>query len=140
MVDHVWTVLCSRSLVDVESQNISLLEVVDEIALAPEVFAEGKDVSLPIRLEPVTCWRRTQMDQPGKGRCRMSLINPDGKRLEEQSYTVDLSESPRRRTRIRMPGLTISKPGPYLFRVETQMMPVGQWMEVAKIPLDIVSR
>ena len=65
-------------------------------------------------------------------------MNPDGKRLEEQSFKVDLTDSPRRRTRIRMPGLLVTKPGPYLFRVEVQMLPVGQWMEVAKIPLDIV--
>ncbi len=138
MIDHVWTVLCSRSLVDVESQNISLLEVVDEISLAPELLAENKEVSLPIRLELVTCWRRSQLDQPGKSRGRMSLSGPDGKKMEEQSYNIDLSEFPRRRTRVRMPGLLISKPGSYVFRVEVQMMPVGQWMEVAKIPLDIV--
>ncbi len=138
MVEHLWTVLCSRSLVDVESQNISLLEVIDEITLPADTFVEKSNVPVNLQIELVTCWRRSNLTQPGKSRARMVLSGPNGKTLEEQAYSVDLTEGPRRRTRIRIPGLNLTGPGTYTFQVELQSIGNGPWMKVAKLPLDVM--
>lgn len=138
MVEHLWTVLCSRSLVDVESQNISLLEVIDEISVAPEALTDPQGITLPLRMELITCWRRSNLAQGTKTRAKMTLVHPDGRTLEEQSYSVDLSESTRRRTRFRIPGITVTKAGTYWFRMEVQTVGNGPWIKVAQLPLDIV--
>lgn len=138
MVEHMWTVLCSRSLVDIESQNISLLEVVDEITLPADAFANKPTMNLSLQMELVTCWRRSNLSQPGKTRAKMTLMDPKGKTIEEQAYSVDLSEGNRRRTRIRIPGLALVGPGTYTFQVELQSIGNGPWMKVAKLPLDVL--
>lgn len=69
----------------------------------------------------------------------MTLTHPDGRTLEEQAFSVDLSESTRRRTRFRIPGITVTKPGTYWFRIELQTVGNGPWIKVTQLPLDIAT-
>lgn len=139
MIQHVWSVLCSRSLIDVDTQNMSLLDVIEEVSVAESVFQGEESVTLPMRFEFVICWARKNPKSPTKGKGRLTLMSPSGKQQDQKSFDLDLSEYIRSRTRIRLPGLELTGPGVYTFRVELQQEGLAQWQEVASIPLSIQS-
>ncbi len=132
MIEHVWSVLCLRSVIDKESNNITLYEVVEQIRGGGAL----KDGVALIQLELVTLWSRSDSTQPTQGRARVQLIAPDGKEHPEvQVYNVDLTSSPRVRQRLRMGGIPIRGTGNYIYQVEVEKD--SDWDVVARIPLDV---
>jgi hypothetical protein len=77
MIDHVWTILCSRAVIDRDTNNMSLLEVIEQLTLgdaSPPVEGEGL---APIQLELVTLWtRREMMNQRAGGLASGSIGHP----------------------------------------------------------------
>ena len=78
MIDHVWTILCSRAVIDRDTNNMSLLEVIEQLTLgdaSPPVEGEGL---APIQLELVTLWTRRRDDESESGRARIRFYRPSG--------------------------------------------------------------
>ncbi|MCB9637393.1 MAG: hypothetical protein H6728_10345 [Myxococcales bacterium] len=136
MISHVWTVICSRSVIDEDTKNISLMDVVEQVTIDAE-SAKQKDVLLPLPFEVVTLWSRE--DEAGKSNteARLRLLSPEGTEINQQFYKIDLSEHPRMRTRIRVPGLPFVGPGNYVFCVDLRRQDGETWREVARVPLQL---
>jgi hypothetical protein len=139
MITHIWSVLCLRSIVDAQTQNISLIDVIEEISLAPQLFEQSKEVILPYRFELVTYWRRSLSQQAVRANARIVVLDPEEKVLEQQIYDIDLSQYSKVRTRIGVPNFTVSNVGMYVFVIELQTENES-WREVARVPLDISVR
>jgi hypothetical protein len=134
MIDHVWTVACSRAVIDQASNNVSLESVIEQLAIAGKPVPNGV-VSVPIDI--VTLWARSDPAVPSKARLRLSLLAPSGRGLGSKELDVDLTTAERQRTLIRFPGMPVSEPGRHLFRVELQQDPEGDWQLVASIPVTV---
>lgn len=133
MAHHIWTVVCARSIVDAETQNLTLLDILEQVSAPASVF-ESDEAFLPLRLEVVSLWARREPEVQTQAEGRLRWKDPKGEILEEQEYTIDLREHPRSRTRVRVPGLPVSTPGLYFFTV-SQRSEKGSWEEVARIPI-----
>ncbi len=133
MIDHVWTVLCSRSVIDVDSNSVSIQDVIEQITVNAEPVSGG---FLPIPLEIITLWARKEDEEPAKGIERLTFVQPSKKESVISEGEVDLSRAERHRHRIRLPGLPLSETGRHLFRVEIKEDD-DQWHKVAAIPLSV---
>jgi len=135
MIDHVWTVLCSYAVIDQDSNNVSLLNVVEQLNIEEEPSPEG-GITLP--LEIMTLWARADLDRPARRRGRVTFLSPSGTANDGPwEIEVDLSEYHRNRTRGRLRALHVSESGRYVFRVELQGEDETEWRQVAAIPLEI---
>lgn len=134
MIDHVWTVLCSKSIIDKDSNSISLLEVIEQITGRG---VKGEAV-VPIPMELVSLWARTDPEKPARGRARVCLIEPDGSERDPFEIDIDLMTYQRSRTRFQMSGLPIRLAGRYYFRIEIHTQGEEGWGEVSRIPLEVV--
>src|SRR6266496_2777341 len=102
MIEHAWSVLCSKSTIDAETNNISLIEVLEQISIATGPPAAGTEGLIPLRVELVTLWMRAQPDQPGHGRGRVSFVRPSGTMTESiQEFDIPLQTTQRMRHRQR---------------------------------------
>jgi len=135
MIDHVWTVVCSRAVTDRESNNVSLQNVVEQITIRGEPIP---DAMVPIPLDVVTLWVRANTDIPSRGYTRLIFLSPSGTVIGSLESEVDLSEYERYRTRTHFQGLPVTEPGRYTFRVELQNEGESEWHQVALIPLRII--
>ncbi|MDO8433371.1 MAG: hypothetical protein Q7S58_13285 [Candidatus Binatus sp.] len=139
MIRHVWSVLCARSIIDNESNNISLLEVLEQLAVtAPPgqaALSQTDKISVPLNSELVTLWTRSG-DVPEQSRARIRIVNAGGDELHVSEIAVDLTKHARLRSRARLNGLAIRGPGVHEFRVSLEEQ--GRWEEVARIPLQII--
>lgn len=137
MIKHVWSVVCLNSVIDSESNRISLIDVLEQITLKPR----GKvslPASIPISVHLVTLWAKSPEGGSSKGTARVFVENPTNKKISPLEYEIDLSKVRRHRQRIRFQGLVVEKPGYYYFVVQFKDAASAQWKEVARVPIEVL--
>lgn len=136
MIDHVWTVVCSDAVIDSDSKNVSIHNVIEQIIVS--VKPEPKGV-LPIEFDIVTLWVRSDFDKPSVGHARISLLSPSGQKLKELEYDLNaLADFERLRARQHFRGLPAPESGRYTFYVELKNEGEEEWHHVASVPLKVV--
>jgi hypothetical protein len=134
MIDHVWSVLCSKAIIDSDSNNVSIHDAVERIVIKAHPKPGGK---LPIHLELVTSWVRHDFNQPAKGVFRVTYIMPSGKVAGAVEPPIDLTEAERARIRVIFEGLPVEEPGRHTFLVEKKGEN-DEWQMVASIPVKVI--
>jgi len=135
MIDHVWTVVCSGAAIDIDSNNVSIQNVLEQINVAAE-FAP--DVMIGISYEIVSFWVRSEVETLARGRSRITLVEPRGNTIPVAEMPIDLTEVERARHRICCQGLRVTTPGRYIFQVELLEDGQSEWRPVASVPLRVV--
>jgi len=135
MIDHVWTVLCSRAVIDQESNNISIQNAIEQVTIVGEPKPDG---FLPADMEVVTLWARADPNVPAEGRERLTFLSPSKENLLSDENIIDLTAAKRHRWRWKLNGLPVREAGGHVFQVELQCNSESEWRVVASIPLEIV--
>lgn len=135
MIQHIWSVACSHSSIDTETNNVSLLNVVEQIN--PVGLAADAKGILPMQIEIVSLWMRDGV--PGRGFARMVIEAPDSVLEPTDEMMIDLSPeaTTRFRSRLRLAGVPFEGYGIYWFRVEYREGPGEEWVEVARLPIEM---
>jgi hypothetical protein len=140
MILHVWTVVCSHSVTDKKTNNVSLQNVIEQINYkAPPDWPESSDgdVSIWFPFEVVSLWTRSEPDEPVTGVARLVIHRPSGRTMASPELEVRLENRRRRRTQFSFQGFPIDVPGYIWFAVELQC-PVGsEWRTVARVPVEM---
>ncbi len=134
MIEHVWSVLCSRSVIDQDSNNVSIQNVIEEIEVVGEPEAGAL---LSVRLEVTSLWITSTPEGRGCGKIRVTFTSPSGQVAEPFLFDLNLSNTERSRTRMRFQGIPATESGRHYFKVELLEDGVDEWRQVAAIPLTI---
>jgi hypothetical protein len=111
MIQHVWSVLCSRSLIDRETNNITLFEAIEQVKIG----------------------------QRPPRRTRSAFVRPSGVMTEAiVEHDIDLRTNLRNRHRHKFAGIPVREGGRHIFRVDVWNDTRGTWEEVAAVPLEII--
>jgi len=134
-IRHVWSVLCKIAITDKRTNNISLINVIENISYE---FDKDHPIDLPLPLdcELVSLWARKDPKNPVKVRVRDRLLAPDESILAEAFFDLDLTSSQRARTGRRFSSIVASVTGQYEFQTCVDSGD-GRWVEVSRIPLTI---
>jgi hypothetical protein len=66
MIDYISTLICLQSIVNEETKNITLIEIVEQFNVQT-VSISNQNQSIFLKdFELVSLWRRKNKDQPGK--------------------------------------------------------------------------
>jgi hypothetical protein len=133
MLEHIWSVLCSRSIIDSDTNNVSIQDIIEQITINAEPAENG---FLPFPMELITLWGREEINEATKGTERVTFISPSGKAEVVSEAEIDLTKVERHRQRVRFPGLPISESGRYYFKVEMNNGN-NEWKQVSAIPLQV---
>ena len=135
MIDHVWTVLCSHAVIDRDSNDVSLLDVVEQVNIRDKPSPDG---GMLTPLDLMTLWARADLDRPAQGQGRVTFLSPSDEVNDGPfEYDIDLSQHGRNRSRGRFRALHIGGSGRHVFRVELRNEGETEWRKVADIPLEI---
>lgn len=134
---HVWSVICKKSVIDSETNNITLNEVLEKITFS---FSNkdliNKNVNFPFDFEIISYFIAAKKGE--EGNVEIELLNPDketvGKFKQKIKFPMDKL---RLRVRIKTPGITVGKSGEYLFKVKMRGLNEDKLRTVAEIPLNI---
>lgn len=132
---HVWTIACARTLSDSETNNISLLDVIEQVNLNPP--AKQAEYSLPINLSVVTAWYRSDVSKPERFMHRLSFVFPSGKKELGGTTEVVLTEHLRGQCIGQISGMTVEE-GMHYFVAESSIDSGKTWVEMGRLPLQIV--
>ena len=134
MIEHVWSVLCKEGVIDRETNNIYLHNIIEMITIRADpkpsvIFVHG--------LQIVTFTVRSDPQQPEKGEIRISFESPGGKVQGKTDIQIDLETTERSRNIVKFTSIPISAPGRYYFRIQLRTDPDTRWKRVASLPVDI---
>jgi len=147
LIEHIWTVLCSNVITSRETNNVSLIEVTEELKLestkrSDKEITDLSIIPLPVRLVLASLWSRMEDDKPIVGTGRDIMLTPSGKTLGEHKFKIDLSNHIRMRTMRNLINLPIpvKESGKYRFLTELLDDESGTWKAVSSIPLIITTK
>lgn len=144
MLKHIWTVLCSRSIIDAETNNISLVDVIEQVELkkAPKDSGKGsieEKLVLPLTFTLVNFWVKEKDAKEFKGFLEIEFSDPRDKVLSTIGYVFDVPVANRRmRTRTIVAGLTVNESGIYKFRTKVKFNEKDIYTVVEDTPLEVL--
>lgn len=139
MINHVWSVLCRESVIDGDTNNISLLNIFEQLEVS---ITQQTKTEFPIRVsinyELVSLWTKTGKKRTEKIDIEVMFVDPNGQILMKLPKKLKISENlTRLRSRLKISGIQISKSGNHLFRVKMKRKGDSKYKVVAELPLDV---
>ena len=139
MARHVFSVLCRRSITDQGSNLLSIIDILDGIAVAPaqadESSAKDGQAALAFDASFVSQFSRSDLDKGEEFDVRVLLTGPGGEKLGGTSTRIDLTKFQNFRMATKFERLPLVGPGRYEFKV--QLQDGKRWRTVAAVPLAV---
>jgi hypothetical protein len=117
-----WVVVTQRAIIDGPSNNLSLIDLLEEVTLPP--LPTGVDPKMipmiPFRLFVVALWYREKKAKQEAFETRLVIIAPNGKEVGNSATLIDLRQHARMRSLVQMNGLPFAGVGMYRFITKRQ--------------------
>ncbi|MFB2970995.1 hypothetical protein ACE1CD_18650 [Aerosakkonema sp. BLCC-F183] len=137
MINCVWAMLCEKSIINQETGNISLIEVMEEIFVPPPPESE-ETLFLALAFELVVFWKKQESsNQEDKYKFRLKIVSPSKKTLLEGEREIDFTENLKTFTVIAFGGLPVAEAGLYEFQIQMPSDAETQWQNVSVVPLEV---
>jgi len=144
---HIWSILCARSIIDNETNNISIIDTLERINISIHPKQKGIS-SIKDALEPITIRgqfeivslikRSNTLTEFEKAQQLIEFYGPDDKKIQEFTKNIEIAKQfQRMRVRFRIPELTFSKAGEYKFIVKLKEESQVKYQTVAELPLEV---
>ena len=135
-----YALLCQKAIIDRDSNNVSIFNVIEEISIPQESLALSTDNPVPlgdlIGFELLTLWARSADDVAEEGSGRLQVFVPDQEEaFVTRTFPVDLSQFLRTRSRIAFPGLPAAGRGTYRFVLTSSRN--SEWEFQFEVPLRV---
>lgn len=146
-VEHVWTIVCSRSSVDSELNNISLFNLIEKLtftipeAAANQFAASGKrGMIFPAEFEVVSRFYRRDTKRAGMFDMRINLKNDKGEIIfKGNEQKIALKEGiDNLRVRNQFKNIPVEKTGEYRIAIEIKEVEDQTYTEVWTLPISLV--
>lgn len=134
MIRHIWSVLCSRTVIDQGTNQLSMFDILEEVQAETRKEIDFP-VTVPFQVVLVSYWVRQDDKKPVKGEYRVRVIDPDGAKLGEFTGKINLKASGRSRTLTTFNALSFGGPGRHGWEVAYRVGK-GKWKDVTSIPVD----
>lgn len=134
---NVWSVVCKNSIIDNESNSLSLLETLDEITVNYKDEIDHKALKmLPISFHVVTLWFDENDKKDRKFSLSVEIVDPKGEVLNafEQDCVIPKGRS-RLRATSKINGFGFTDEGKYLITVKFKEG--KEYIQVAETPVNI---
>lgn len=139
MVKHIWSILCKESVINQETNAISLLNVFEGFQVSVGKDApNNQELVIPAEYEIVSLLRKESKVEETIS-LRVSLFNPENKMIAEPVITQLTIPKDRNnhRHRVKSFGFKITKQGTYKFIVEIKQRDSKEFSMVSELPVDV---
>jgi len=140
MINHIWSVICTKSVIDSETNNISLIDTIERLTinLPTGQSTRTESINLAVNFEIVSLWERHPYNEPTSKMARIRIMFPDGNPSSNPiTYEVNLNHHHRMRSKIKLTSMEIRTEGRYLFLIGLQD-DNGGWSTEKEVPLEVV--
>jgi hypothetical protein len=140
MAEHVWSVLCTKSIVDSKSNQLTLVEAIQRINVNREQKSLEQEMEkhggFLFPMELVSLWVRTDPEVGETTTAKLTLSDPTSGVRREWITSVDLESHSSMRLRYGLEGVPWGGAGRY-WLVVSESIGEGQWKIWSRVPLEI---
>jgi hypothetical protein len=135
---HLWSIICRQTLINGETNVISLIDILEEITLSnPDGLPDGKTkYVVPLDFELVSYWMREGEEESIKLHIELVDSEKNIVSASDNKILIDQPDKKRVRTRIKGNKFSFIGLGQYLFKISIKEN--DKITEVAEIPVDVV--
>ena len=138
----LWAFICRSSAIDVETNNISLFHIIEDIEVPTEPPARETSVApRPMAVGSFEFIAAATRDDPASAEqvpARVILYFPDESPPETLAeIDIDLATADRYRLRLGMPGLPMGGLGSYRFAIEAVLDGPDVWHKLHEVTLEL---
>ena len=134
---HIWSVACLRSIVDQDTNSISLIDSLEEITLQVPADQEIHRLRLPGPIEVVSYFERSDPLVAEEGLGILEFMNSNNEVLRTLPINIILNDYIRTRHRAKIGLFDIPAEGRYQFRVRIRANENEDWNTVSTIPFTV---
>lgn len=134
-LEHLWSILCTNSSVDQNTNNVSLFSIIEEVVFATDGPLKSEAI-IPFSCDLVTLWKKSnegdQVDTEGL----VEVMDPKGNATGTFKYLIDIKKEHKRlRSILKIKGFKVTVPGNYIFRVKYRSDDKSDFILAGEIPL-----
>jgi hypothetical protein len=145
-IEHVWSVVCATSITDKETNNLSLINVVEnlniQIKTNPDMEKNRAELgwySTPIVLQTVSRFHRKESGVDTSFDFQLVVRDPQGSILGKAAggtiaFPKDLKSL---RTAVKINGFPVTTNGTYTIILGVKDVGESQYVDVAQVPIDV---
>jgi hypothetical protein len=136
-MQHHWSVLCQSSVIDIDSNLLSLYDCLEELNVNTPL-KPGQPINLPISFEVVSFLSDDKLKTERKLELKAEMIDPKGKKINEFGGQLFFKDGSKRlRSRLKIQGLTLNEPGTYIIHISFQGLDSLDFKAECDLPLDV---
>lgn len=139
MIEHSWSIMCKTSIVDQDTNLISIIDVFEGFNLDMMKLPDDKNIALPLEFEIVSMLRKNNLDVEARAELKLISLDPSGKKLGEPTLAKITIPKDKFNIRHRFKnfGFKITTEGVYRFIVQIKQEKQATFREVCSIPISI---
>jgi len=138
---NIWSIIASRTIIDKESNMLSILDCIEQINVSSKDNTIDKKVikNIPAKFEIISFWIDEEISKERQGKFMIELYDPNINKINEfQSTFVMPKKMKRIRTIITFEGLPITTAGEYLFKIKLKNDKKESYKQVSELPLEVL--
>lgn len=137
---HVWSVLCQRSVVDQNTNSISLFDSLEEITVvSKKEDIKSKSIKIDLNYDIVSFIIRDNFNLTEIGKLSIDFINPQKKFVQKFVQKFEMKKGIKRiRVQIKISGMTFVAEGRYIFRISLYSIKDKKYKKAVDLPLDVI--
>lgn len=141
MAKHQWSMICEKALIDRFTNNLTIVDVVEEVNLTIQRTSKSEEAGpplVPVDFAVVSLWHRSEPSLAEEGKARVRLLSPSGKLLTKESeLPIELTgDKLRARNILNCRGVPIRESGEYQVQIQ-QLQKNGRWKTENVIPIAV---
>ena len=137
MIQHVWSVLCQNASFDVQTNNVSLFNIIENVVTIGEPALDSPAV---LSCELISLWAREEGSKPCSGQMRAKIIIPKAEEPHIIILDIDLSHAQFHRTRLTIGALPLFTSGRFEFQIDYRLIGNEAWTHATRLPFWVVKQ
>lgn len=135
MVKHIWTLIAKNSSVDIDTNNLSIYNIIEVLNINTDKIASP--INLNIEYEIISMWTKDNNAEKDF-EYQIVVTNPSGKSVKTYQQIVKMAKNIKRmRTRFRILGFAVEAKGVYKFVINLKDNRNNKFEKVTEIPLEV---
>jgi hypothetical protein len=144
-IKHIWNVIAQSSLVEQETNNISILKVLEQLNVNLSVKDQewlknnpGKAVLVPFPFQIISLWQSINPKKDPMADVEIEFFDPIGLSLQNIKFKLQFeAKKTRMRSITTSPIVSVIDTGVYLFKIRIKEEEEDSFLEVAEIPIEV---
>lgn len=139
---HNWSILCKKSVIEAETNVISLYELIEKISIGQRIEETGSvivpnEFVMPLDFELVTHFSEISKNSL-KPSLKIEVLNQQNEKMGQTEHALQFNPKAKTlRSRVKFNTIKIKGEGTYTFKVSLKENEKSSFKEVANVPLEV---